>query len=376
MSRTEPVSLFEVSQIIDSLPEKLKLDDIRIVSAEALPLALNTGCCLCIKDIFSPEQLANVKNLLLKYYPANYPLYSFESHNGQARTFKLTALNELSAQTDNDISVVLLLKPAKFEELNRFGLDELIKVLNRLRAPGGCPWDAEQTHESIKSSLIEECYEVLDAIDSNNIEGMCEELGDLLLQIVFHCQIETELGHFDMQDVCSGIVNKLIYRHPHVFSTVNVKDANEVLYNWEQLKKKEKHQNTVADSMLAVPKGFPALMRASKIQKKAKHVGFDWNSPKEALCKIYEEADEVKQALEANENEARVFEEIGDLLFSVVNVARLAGCDAELALKSATEKFLRRFIKMEQLILDSGLLIENLDVAAMDSFWEKAKEEF
>ena len=198
-------------------------------------------------------------------------------------------------------------------------------------------------------------------------------MGDLMLQVVFHAKIEEEMREFTMRDVATGIVEKLVYRHPHVFGTTNVRNTNEVLVNWENLKKKEKHQNTVADMMNAVPHGFPALMRAKKVQKKAAHVGFDWSDPMDAFEKIIEEAGELREAVCRGEGEARIHEELGDLLFSVVNTARLLKQDSELALAAATEKFVERFTKMEALILSEGLSLEDMDLAAMDVYWDRVK---
>ena len=188
-------------------------------------------------------------------------------------------------------------------------MEGLLRVMKRLRAPGGCPWDAEQTHETLRSDLLEESYEVLDAIDREDEDALCEELGDLMLQVVFHSEIEEELSSFTFRDVCTGIVQKLVYRHPHVFGEEHVQNANEVLVNWENLKKKEKKQETVADMMHAVPHGFPALMRAKKVQKKAAHVGFDWPDARGALDKIEEETRELRDAVALKEGETRITEE-------------------------------------------------------------------
>ena len=251
-------------------------------------------------------------------------------------------------------------------------MDGLMEVMHRLRAPGGCPWDVEQTHSSLRSSLIEESYEVLDAIDREDATALEEELGDLLLQVVFHAIIEEERREFNMIDVVSGIVNKLIYRHPHVFGEVKVNSADDVLVNWEALKKKEKHQDTVADTMRSVPAAFPALMRSSKIQKKAANVGFDFDNAAMALPKVHEEADEVLAAINSGDKE-NLAEEIGDLLFACVNVARLVKVDPELALSAATDKFMKRFISMEALILSEGKRLEGMGLTEMDSYWDRIK---
>ena len=270
-------------------------------------------------------------------------------------------------------ATVIIVPPCELTRRSRHGLEALMEVMHRLRAPGGCPWDAEQTHSSLRSSLIEESYEVLDAIDREDMTALEEELGDLLLQVVFHAVIEEERSEFTMRDVVTGIVNKLIYRHPHVFGDVSVGSSDEVLTNWENLKQKEKHQSTVADAMRAVPASFPALMRSYKVQKKAAHVGFDWPNALEALPKVLEEAGEVREAIESGES-AHISEEIGDLLFACVNTARLLKVDPELALGEATEKFMRRFIAMEALILSDGRHFEGMTLDEMDLYWEKVKK--
>ena len=249
-----------------------------------------------------------------------------------------------------------------------------MEVMRHLRAPGGCPWDAEQTHESLKKNLLEESWEVIDAIDRNDPDDLCEELGDLLMQIAFHVVIEEERASFSLRDVATGITNKMIFRHPHVFGSVHVENSDEVLVNWEKLKKEEKHQRSVASAMDSVPKSFPSLLRAYKIQKKAADVGFDWSSAEEALPKVYEEADEVMDALTEGSPE-RIEDELGDLFFAAVNVARLKKVDPDLALTAATDKFERRFKLTEKLILEDGKRFEDMTLPEMDEYWERAKEE-
>ena len=192
--------------------------------------------------------------------------------------------------------------------------------------------------------------------------------------MVFHAGIEAELRNFTMRDVTTGIVNKLVYRHPHVFGDVNVKSSEEVLVNWDKLKKKEKHQDTVTDAMQSIPRGFPALMRAQKLQKKAASVGFDWPDLTGALSKLSEEAGELNEAVTNKEGEARISEEAGDLLFSAVNAVRLAGCNSELALGAANDKFLDRFSKVERSVIDDGLDISSVGADSLNERWDKVKK--
>ncbi len=253
----------------------------------------------------------------------------------------------------------------------QYTFGDLVDIIAKLRAPGGCPWDAEQTHESLKKNMIEEAYESLEAIDSGVGAKMADELGDLLLQIVFHAQIGSETGEFTIDDVIGAVCEKMIRRHPHVFGEVQVENSDQVLVNWEKIKKQENGQKTTAQSMETVSRYLPALMRSEKLQGKAAKVGFDWQTPGEALDKVKEETNELAAALRENTN---IREEIGDLLFATVNVSRLAGVDPEDALTHAADKFTRRFADTERLVLADGKTFENMTLPEMDAYWDKAKE--
>lgn len=255
---------------------------------------------------------------------------------------------------------------------DRYNFDDLVYITHLLRSPGGCPWDREQTHESIRRDFIEETYEVIEAINKQNPEMLCEELGDVLLQVTLHSEMETEKGVFGIDDVCDGICKKLIERHPHVFGDVTVSSTGEVLTNWDAIKKNSKHQKTQTDSMLAVPREFPALMRADKVQKKARKVGFDWDSADGAYDKVLEELNEVKDAVNKGE-QSKIEEEFGDLLFSVVNVSRFIGCDSEECLTKATDKFIKRFSVVEKLAAERNIDMKNTDIQELDKLWETAK---
>ncbi len=241
-----------------------------------------------------------------------------------------------------------------------------------LRSENGCPWDKEQTHESIRANVIEEAYEVADAIDTGSADLLCEELGDLLLQVVFHCRMDEEKGGFDFAAVCDGICKKLIYRHPHIFGDVSADNTDEVLKNWDALKKTEKNQETYTDTMLSVPRAFPALMRAQKIQKRAARAGMDFDDVSDVYDKIAEEMVELSDA--SNDGAAdNIKEEYGDLLFSVVNLARFLKVDAEEALAAATDKFVSRFEKVEKLAVSRGIDMPNTPIAELDKLWDEVK---
>jgi ATP diphosphatase len=250
-------------------------------------------------------------------------------------------------------------------------LKRLRAIMHRLRAPGGCPWDAEQTHESIVPNLIEEAYETVDAIQRQDHPHLMEELGDLLLQVVFHSEIAEEAGRFGLDDVARAISDKLVHRHPHVFGNSSVSTTEAVLQQWDAIKRAEKGDEAKA-YLHGVGKGLPALIRAAKLQKKAAKVGFDWPDEAGVLAKIREELTELEAANQAG-SPAEIAEEMGDLLFSMVNLARFRKIDPEVLMAAANRKFEDRFGTMEQILASSGLSLESADTQQMDAAWEKAK---
>lgn len=258
-----------------------------------------------------------------------------------------------------------------FEPKPTYNVEDLRQIVALLRAPGGCPWDGAQTHESLRRNFIEEAYEVAEAIDEASPAHLKEELGDVLLQVLFHASIEEDAGRFNLDEVADGICKKLIFRHPHVFGEVSVSGTGEVLSNWEELKRKEKGQATNTDALEAVARSLPALWRAEKVQKKAKKAGFDWPDVSGALDKLSEELEELKTAVAEGTN---VEEELGDLLFSAVNVSRFVKVDTEEALNGATDKFIGRFRKVEEEAARQGRTLEGMSLAELDKLWEHAKE--
>ena len=252
----------------------------------------------------------------------------------------------------------------------RYGMKDLENIVSILRAPGGCPWDMEQTHASLRRGLIEESCEVIEAINEESPGHLKEELGDVLLQVVFHADIEKDAGRFDLEDVADGICKKLIFRHPHVFGDVTVSGTDEVLSNWEDLKREEKSQQTYTDTLNAVAKSLPALWRAEKVQKKAKKAGFDWPDAQGAVDKLSEELSELREAIAQGTN---VEEELGDLLFAAVNVSRFVHADPEETLNAATEKFISRFAKVEELAKAQGQDMAQMSLTELDKLWEAVK---
>jgi len=252
------------------------------------------------------------------------------------------------------------------QNLNQFAT--LVDIITKLRAPDGCPWDRQQSHASLRKNLLEECYEVLEALDSGDLRKLCDELGDLLMQVVLHAQIATEAGEFKLEDVVSSINAKLIHRHPHVFGSLKVKDADEVDYNWEVLKQEERPPHTPI--LASVPKQMPALGYSREIQRRAAWVGFDWEDVDGIIDKLVEEVREFKQADILEQREA----EFGDLLFTLVNIARRLGIDSEVALREANQRFYCRFTYMEEVCRHRGVSLSQLSFDEQNALWAEAKK--
>ncbi len=249
---------------------------------------------------------------------------------------------------------------------------DLVEIIVKLRSPDGCPWDREQTHTSLKRYLLEESYELFEAIDRENYSAIRDELGDVLLQVLLHAQIATENGQFTIDDVIANLGKKLIRRHPHVFAEEQASTPAEVAQKWDAIKRTEKVAQPRVSVIDGVPAVFPALMRAEKVQKKAAKVGFDWDEPLAVLAKIEEELAELREALEQQDKHS-LQEELGDLLFATVNFARFVRIDPEFTLQEATDKFAERFRLMEKMIKAQGLKMEAMTLAELDQFWVEAK---
>lgn len=262
-----------------------------------------------------------------------------------------------------------------FERKDRYTIDDLLKIMQMLRSPEGCPWDREQTHASIRKNFLEETYEVLEAIDNQDPALLREELGDVLLQVVFHAQMEAERGVFDFADVVHDICAKLIVRHPHVFAGIHLQEgsSDEVLANWEAIKKRQKGQKTQTETLLSVPKVLPALMRSTKVQQRASKTGFDYPNLEGAMADLHAELAELEAEVDAGEQD-KACEELGDLLFSAVNVSRFLKTDAEETLTRACEKFIGRFEKVEKLAGERGINMRSAGMEQLDALWREAKK--
>jgi len=259
-----------------------------------------------------------------------------------------------------------------FENKPSYNVYDLKQLMTLLRGPGGCPWDSEQTHESIRRNLLEEAYEAAEAIDEGDMEHLQEELGDVFMQVVFHADIAEKNGYFDLDEIADATCRKLIRRHPHVFGEVRAKNGNESLVFWEDIKREEKMQVSASDAMNSVARSLPTLWRAEKIQKKAAKTGFDWPDHKGALEALRSELQELESAITSGKG---IAEELGDLIFSAVNVARAFDIDPEQALGSSTDKFISRFAYIENAAQNQGLRLEDMTLDEMEALYQQGKLE-
>lgn len=255
----------------------------------------------------------------------------------------------------------------------KYSFERLIEIMEILRGENGCPWDREQTHESIKYDTIEETYELVEAINNKDDANIVEEIGDLLLHVVFHTKIGEDEGRFTMEDVLKSIIDKMIRRHPHIFEDERAANSEEVLKRWDEIKIVEKGIQTHTENLKGVPKAMPALIRAHKVQKKAAKIGFDFENIKQLLDKLHEEIEEVQEAI-SSKNIIRIEDELGDLLFQTVNITRFFELNAEKTLTNATEKFINRFEGIEELASAKGIKLDDLSLTQMDKLWDEVKQ--
>ncbi|WP_186306540.1 nucleoside triphosphate pyrophosphohydrolase [Siminovitchia fortis] len=328
-----------------------------------------------IAQVYSQMVASDVKLTLMEKYPDDYEITVVTAAGSSDEKTRTIPLFELDRQPFLDNLTSVYVPPVTSRELSLKEFSTLRGIIADLRGPEGCPWDKKQTHFSLKKYLIEESYELLDAIDRDDIDDMIEELGDVLLQIMLHAQIGEDDGMFSIEDVLQGISEKMIRRHPHVFGETKAENADEVVANWEQIKAEEKGKPINSGSLLdQIEKGLPALLRAYEVQKAAAKVGFDWGNAAEAMEKVKEETKEFEEELAKVEKKSQL-EEMGDLLFAVVNVARLAKIHPEEALQAANEKFYRRFAFIEEKVKESGLPFADFSLEELDKYWNEAKKQ-
>ncbi len=359
---------------LESVYAVLKIDPTSgIFITDALKLDSNSLCSklpLLITQIYNKRVASDLKLTLMEYYgDEHYVTLVRAAGIENEEKIETMPLYELDRKDWIDYLTTLYV-PGFTASL--YPLDPLVKVMDKLREPGGCPWDREQTHNSLKKYLIEETYEVIEAIEENNMYKLREELGDLLLQVVFHSRLASEKNIFTVNDVVDEVTNKMIRRHPHVFKDMTLNSPKEVETHWEKIKKSEKNK-LEQKSIIDVPRGLPGLLRAQKVQSKVSRVGFDWPDIQGPWEKIYEELNELKEANEKG-NKDNIIEELGDLFFAIVNYARFLDVDSEEAVNFAVDKFTKRFRYIEQKAYENSLALESMSLEKMDKLWNEAKK--
>ncbi|MPQ42169.1 nucleoside triphosphate pyrophosphohydrolase [Clostridium tarantellae] len=360
---------------VDAMMESLKIDPtegVKIIDAFDIENQLmDKRVGTIITQVYNKFIASEVKLKLLEAYNDDTEIYFVRAAGIKGlENIRKIPLFELDWQEDIDyLTSVYIPKDLN----NKKDFYDFTSIIETLRGNDGCPWDREQTHKSLKSALIEESYEVLDAIDNEDETALIEELGDVLLQVVFHSSIGKEEGFFDISDVIENVYNKMVFRHPHVFADSKNTDSKEVLNNWDELKKQEKGITSITDEMKSIAESLPNLIKAYKVQNKAKKVGFDWNNVEDAMAKVTEELEEIKQVYK-DENKSIIEDEVGDLIFACVNVSRFLNIDGELALNKTIEKFIRRFSYIEETTLKNDKNLKELSLIEMDELWNEAKK--
>lgn len=361
---------------IDAIMERLEIDPIagiKVIDAfDINNQILDKRIGTIITQVYNGLIASEVKLRLSEFYHDETEIIYCRAVGieGQERIVKIP-LYELDMQEDIDYLTSIYI-PKDID--NKKDIYDLIEIVDKLRGENGCPWDREQTHQSIKNGIIEESYEVADAIEKEDYDGLVEELGDVLLQVIFHVAIEKEEGYFNLTDVIEGICNKLVFRHPHVFGDITVSGTKEVLLNWDELKKKEKDFKTFSEELKGIAIALPSIVRAKKVQAKARKIGFDIETTEQAIAKVKEELDEIIQVYKSN-NLERIEEEVGDLLFSCVNIARFLKIDGEEALNKSINKFISRIEYIEQKSANKGHKIEEMTLEEMNFYWEESKKQ-
>lgn len=368
--------IIPAASFIDAIMERLNInpiEGIKIVDAfDINNQILDKRIGTIITQVYNPIIASEVKLKLLEKYKDETEVVFVKAAGIEGlESIRRIPLYELDMQEDFDYFTSIYI-PKDLNNKNDF--NDLLEIVETLRGENGCPWDKVQTHKTLEKALLEESYEVIDAIDREDDNNLIEELGDVLLQVVFHASIGREDGYFDINEVITGICEKMISRHPHVFGTLNgINTSDDVLAKWDELKKNEKGFKTLSEEMSGITKGLPALLRAHKVQNKAKKVGFDFENVYLAIDKLKEEIQEVIDVYNIK-NMDKIKDEVGDLLFSCVNISRLLGIDEELALNSTIDKFVKRFSYIENRLRDKGLNFQDVDINEKNRLWEESKK--
>ncbi|MEK4873227.1 nucleoside triphosphate pyrophosphohydrolase [Bacillus sp. FSL W8-0102] len=329
---------------------------------------------IIIGQVYDSFVASDVKLTLMEKYPDDYPIYIVQAAGSSEEKIAKVPLYQLDHEISSVNNLTSIYVPQVKDDFVYREFSSLREIIRILRGPNGCPWDKKQTHQSLKKYLIEECYELLSAIDHDDIDNMIEELGDVLLQVMLHSQIGEDEGLFSIEDVLESISRKMVHRHPHVFGDETAKTAEEVVKNWEAFKQREKGRNAKGVGILdEIEKGLPAVIRAYEIQKKAAKTGFDWEKADEAAQKVEEEWREFLDEVKSGDKKKQV-DELGDVLFALINTARFFSIHPEEALAQANDKFIRRFSYVEQKVKESGQSFQDFSLTELDRFWNEAKE--
>ena len=380
IERKEDIEIVTGMSFIDPLIMAVKRDPInglKIVDGTVFDLSMiDINIDIIITQVYNKRIISEIKIMLSEIYGDDYNIFIVDSAGikeqekvNKIPIYLLDRFEEVGYLTS------IYIPSIEKEKKDIFDFNDIIKIMKKLRGEDGCQWDIKQTHNSLRQCIVEEAYEVVDAIDNGDMDSLMEELGDVLLQIVFHSEIAFDDGEFNIIDVTTALANKLIYRHPHIFFNEKVVNSEEVVYNWDRLKDLQRGFTTIGEKLDNIS-SLPSLMKGLKIQQIAAKVGFDWPDMKGALDKIEEEYDEVLEVIGASvENFERQEEEIGDLLFAVVNLARFLKIDPEIAMNKANNKFINRFKFMEEKCIEQNIKLEDLTLEEMEKLWNLAKKD-
>lgn len=360
---------------LDTIADSLRIDlgnSLQLTDSYSLlerKVVPNLNQPILINEVWSRYYLSELKLLLMMFYNDETEVVLIKHAGLYDEEIIKTELYLLDHYEVDHLTSLFIDK----QEDQYRSFEKLVEVTRTLRSPEGCPWDREQTHESLKRYLIEEVYETIQALDNNDIDNLQEELGDLLFEILIHTQIAEEENNFTIYDVINDITEKMIRRHPHVFGETIVNSSGEVLKKWDEIKDQEKNKKSIAEDMKNIPLALPSLLVSDKVQRKAARVGFDWDNALLALDKVLEEVQEVKETLNNQEGHNRIREELGDLLFASVNVARLSDIEPEEALRLANNKFINRFAQMEEEAREKNLNMNDLSLDELENLWDLIK---
>lgn len=371
------VNILGGQSFLDNMFQALKIDPINgcqivdgtVLAKESLQIRQHMIIC----QVYDAFIASEVKLTLMELLPDDYPVTIVTAAGSQHEKIKVVPLFELDRSTTLNNLTAVYVPPVRQNHLLYRDFHKLRDIISTLRGPNGCPWDMKQTHQSLKSYLIEEAYEVIEAIEEENYENMIEELGDVLLQVMLHSQIGEDDGMFTVDDVIASVNEKMIRRHPHVFGSKHLLNESEVVQQWEEIKKEEKASQNTLSILDTIPTSLPSLLRAYKIQKKAAKVGFDWDNVESVWLKIQEEIKEFEVEIEKGNSELAT-KEFGDILFAFVNLARYYGIDPEIALQATNNKFYQRFSYIEETLSKRGETFQQVGLEELDEIWEEAKK--